>query len=55
MDTLDLTEGGTSRGKRYGTKTNISLVKRWISPTKQNISIIADSTIQDKTTVTQMR
>jgi copper homeostasis protein CutC len=54
MDTPDLTEGGTSCGKRYGTKTSISLIKKWISPTKENISIMANSMIQDKTTATQM-
>jgi len=55
MDTPDLTESGTSCGKRYGTKTSIGLVKRRISPTKENISIMANSVIQDKTTATQMR
>jgi hypothetical protein len=55
MDTPDLTEGGTPCGKRYGTKTSIGLVKRRISPTKENISIMANSMIQDKTTATQMR
>jgi hypothetical protein len=55
MDTPDLTEGGTPRGKRYGTKTSIGLVKRRISPTKEHISIMANSMIQDKTTATQMR
>jgi len=55
MDTPDLTESGTSCGKRYGTKTSIGLVKRMISPTKENISIMANSVIQDKTTATQMR
>jgi hypothetical protein len=55
MDTPDLTEGGTPCDKRYGTKTSIGLVKRRISPAKENISIMANSTIQDKTTATQMR
>jgi hypothetical protein len=55
MDTPDLTEGGTPCGKRYGTKTSISLVKRRISPTKENISIMANSMIQDKSTAPQMR
>jgi hypothetical protein len=56
MHTLDLAESGTSCGKGDGAQTRISLAKRRIPPTEENILIVAaNSTVQDQTTATQIR
>jgi hypothetical protein len=54
MHMLDFTECGTSCSKRYGTQTRIVLVKRRVLPTKENVSVVANSTVQDQSAVTKM-